>query len=489
MPILAGVALGACRAAKRRARKTPLNLFGIFLQTIVDARAPRIVVIMLSLNFAPTACAQAEAAQQKWAASWTTAISGPLKKLDLPAGLPPAMVAAIKVQLPQHEFDFAMPDGRADDQSFRMIVKPDLWGDTVRLRFSNMFGDQDMLISAAAVGLQQYAGVLLPGSNTLVTFGGKAGITIPVGRTAFSDPVHLPFVTAKNKASLIGRNLAVSFAIPGKSGALSTHFSGIHSYISNPKAGDRTRDEDDFAYPNLTDTYLLLSELDVMAPADTRVICAFGDSITDPISSTDGRDGWPDDLSERLHQAYGDKVSVVNSAIGGNTVVVKLPGPAATDTAVDRLDRDVLSISGLTDVVWLEGINDLGTGQSRPEPVIEGYRRVVEELHAKNIAAMGATLTPSLWPDQSFADAPFGAVTAAQYGKPQTDSYRKQLNDFIRHSGVFDSVADMAKATEDPATGGLYKNFQSGDWLHPNRAGHLAMAASVDLAALMHARQ
>ena len=98
---------------------------------------------------------------------------------------------------------------------------------------------------------------------------------------------------------------------------------------------------------------------------------------------------------------------------------------------------------------------------------------------------IGATLTSSLWPEPNYDNALSGPVLTALYGKPQTNAYRQELNDFIRKSGTFDSVADMAPATTDPATGALYKNFQGGDYLHPNRAGHQAMAAAIDLSAVM----
>jgi lysophospholipase L1-like esterase len=82
------------------------------------------------------------------------------------------------------------------------------------------------------------------------------------------------------------------------------------------------------------------------------------------------------------------------------------------------------------------------------------------------------------------AKSPFGATLALKHGGPKFDAIRKQVNAFIRSAGVFDSVADMARATEDPATGALYTDFQSGDYIHPNRAGHQAMAAAIDINAI-----
>jgi uncharacterized membrane protein len=79
---------------------------------------------------------------------------------------------------------------------------------------------------------------------------------------------------------------------------------------------------------------------------------------------------------------------VVNAGIGGNQVV----GPAKYDenkpggggpSALERLDRDVLSLSGVSAVIWLEGINDLGTAKATPDAVIAGSKEGIARLHAR----------------------------------------------------------------------------------------------------------
>src|SRR5579859_5204300 len=115
-------------------------------------------------------------------------------------------------------------------------------------------------------------------------------------------------------------------------------------------------------------------------------------------------------------------------------------GPAA----VARLDRDVLGLSGLTDVIWLEGINDLG-GDHPTDAIIAGYQDVVGRLHARGIKVYGATLTSALG---------ISGVDMGDNG-PGRDAGRKQLNSFIRESGTFDGVEDFDAATLDPATGNI----------------------------------
>lgn len=223
-----------------------------------------------------------------------------------------------------------------------------------------------------------------------------------------------------------------------------------------------------------------------MADANTTVVCALGDSITDGGTTVNGSDGWSDGLSRRLHKIYGDSVSVVNMGISANTVVSETDVSRFNQPVVTRLNRDILGISGLTVVVWLQGINDLGIGQNKPEPIIEGYKQVVARLHANGIVVIGCTVTSSVWPEPNYDRyLPSGPPSyLLKYGTPQINEYRKQLNEFIRTAGLFDGIAEMAGAVEDPSTGALFKQFQAGDYLHPNRAGHQAMAATVDLSIL-----
>jgi lysophospholipase L1-like esterase len=220
-----------------------------------------------------------------------------------------------------------------------------------------------------------------------------------------------------------------------------------------------------------------------LADSDTTVICALGDSITDGGTTANGHDGWSDALSRRLHRLYGDKVSVVNMAIGGNTIVANTGG---SEPVVKRLDRDVLRIAGLTSVIWLEGINDLGSGRLRVDEITQGIRLVVGRLRERGISVVGATLTSSMRPRNSPLDeSQSWRRLLDAYHEPRVDDGREQLNRFISRSKLFDDIADMSLATTDPKTGALYEEMHIGDYLHPNRVGHLAMAGAIQLDSLV----
>jgi lysophospholipase L1-like esterase len=413
---------------------------------------------------------------QKWVTVWTASVQGPY----------PSGNAVAQPDLSQV---FRPSQNGASDQSFRLIVRPDLWGKQARFRFSNAMGARPVAFDGAYVGLQLSGAAIVPGTNRPILFGGKPSISIQPGESAWSDSVELSFARDPSAALLQGRKLAVSFHIGGESGPMTWHAKALTtSYVTPPGAGAKGREETESSFPFPTTSWYFLDAVDVMAPAATRVIVAFGDSITDGTASTlNGDDRWPDVLSRRLHAAYGNRVAIVNAGIGGNRVA----GPAdyslqqpfsGGPSAGARLERDVLSLSGVSAVVWLEGINDFSrTANATASSVQTAMTEVVKRIRAAipGVRIVGATVTSAL-----------GASGA--HGFPEENEKRQSLNRFIRTGGLFDGVADFDKATLDPQTGGLRPEFVPesatggpGDKVHPNRLGYLAMGMAVDLRLLM----
>jgi lysophospholipase L1-like esterase len=334
----------------------------------------------------------------------------------------------------------------------------------------------------AYIGLQWSGSALIPGSNRALRFGGKDSVTVPPGESVWSDPVALPFV--KKGVDLRGRKLAVSFHVVGNSGPMTWHAKALQSsYATLPGGGSRGKDESAAAFPFATASWYFLDALDMSAPRGTAAVVAFGDSITDGTASTmNGDDRWPDVLARRL----AGKWVVVNAGIGGNQVVgPKEYSPAKPfpggPSALLRLERDVISLSGVKAVIWLEGTNDFSkNGNAEADAVIDGMKQGVARLRAAipGIKVIGATLTSAL------------GSTSAAHGFELQDEKRKKLNDFIRTSGVFDAVADFDRATLDTTTGGMKPEFVPdstvggpGDKLHPNRMGYQAMGMAVPLEA------
>jgi len=461
---------------------------------LLKAKAPRCFPGAAAAALFALACvafgpiARADSDEAHWVATWATAPATSFVYVAPVAPAPPGPPTTFAPATIQPDLGFPFPSANtlgATEQTFRSIVKPDLWGNRMRFRFSNVFGTQPVTFGEVTVGLQEYSANVVRGTVTPVTFSGKKSVTIPVGQEIFSDGIRLSWINDEGPG-VQGRNLAVSYSVQGNSGPMTFHSgANVTSYITAPGSGNHTEDLDVFAFEFTTTSWFFLDAVDVMAASDTVVICAFGDSITDGTHTTlNINDRWMNTLSRRLHNAYGNKVSIVDEAIGGNRVVNPVtPNATAGPAAVDRLDRDVLGLSGLTHVIWLEGINDLGAGHAT-EAIIAGYQDVVGRLHARGIKVYAGTLTSALG---------ISGVDRGDNG-PGHDASRKILNSFIRSSGLFDGVEDFDAATLDPTTGNMRAEFLPNsqftqlpwDYLHPNHAGYNAMGQAVDIKPFAH---
>src|SRR5215472_7975205 len=226
---------------------------------------------------------------QKWVVSWVASAHGPY-----PVGNPSAQ--------PDQRFAFPSAQTGANDQTFRLIVRPDICGRQARLRLSNVFGTKAVTFDDVFVGLQMGGPALVKGTNQPVTFGGKASVTVAPGSAVWSDGVRLGFV--RDPAELAGRKLAISFHVAGESGPMTWHAKALTtSYLTAPGAGSKGKADDEAAFPYSTASWFFLDAVEMMAPANNFAIVAFGDSITDGTASTmNGDDRWPDVLSRRPHR-------------------------------------------------------------------------------------------------------------------------------------------------------------------------------------------
>jgi len=232
---------------------------------------------------------------------------------------------------------------------------------------------------------------------------------------------------------------------------------------------------------------VFVSAVLVPAQPSQHLVVAFGDSIVDGDGSTfDADRNWPSDLIGRLAKTPDkSKLAVVNEGIAGNRLLAN--GPIATlgASALARLDRDALSLPGVTHIVLLEGINDLGfpgakLGQlSLADPadirsaddLIGAYRQLIARAHARGIKLIGSTMTPC------------EGVDIPGYYSDAKEAVRQAVNKWIRNSGAFDGVIDFDAVVRDPDhPSKLSARFASEDHLHPNDAGYQAMADVINLA-------
>ncbi|MFI8435450.1 SGNH/GDSL hydrolase family protein [Streptomyces sp. NPDC079020] len=342
------------------------------------------------------------------------------------------------------------------DRTYRLVVRTSTGGKGLRIRLSNAFGDQPVTFGRAYAGLRAADAAVVPGTNRALSFGGSPSVTVPAGGSVYSDA--LPGSVPPQS------DLAVSIYVQSAGATASGHRMALQTSFVAP-AGDHAAQESAAPFTQRIASWFYLDAVVVGARHGTGAVAAFGDSITDGASSTpDTNRRWPDLLAGRLAADRTTRIKgVANEGISGNRVL----SDGAGQSALKRLDRDVLSQRGLETVILLEGVNDI---KSVPAPTAEqlitGYREIIGRSHAAGVCVVGATVMPyEGWRDWN-ADG---------------ERVRQAVNAFIRDSGSFDAVADFDAETRDPsAPSRMLPAFDSGDHLHPNDAGMDAMSRIVD---------
>jgi hypothetical protein len=177
------------------------------------------------------------AMKKKWVTAWAASVQGPY----------PSGFALLQ---PDLSLVFPALERGAAEQSFRMIVRPDLWGHAARIRLSNAYGTKPIRFDGVYIGSQFESSAVVPGTNRPVMFGSKDWIEIAPGAEAWSDAVALPFVPAEDPNGLLGRKLAVSFHVVGESGPMTWHAKALTtSYLTARRAGAASAREDEAAFP------------------------------------------------------------------------------------------------------------------------------------------------------------------------------------------------------------------------------------------------
>ena len=368
-----------------------------------------------------------------------------------------------------HQPDLGVPglsNPGFNNQTVRQIAHISIGGRQVRLRLSS-FGALNVAIGTVHVALRSAGSAIVPGTDRMLTFGGKASITIPAGAPILSDPVDL------NVPAL--SDLAVSIFVPGKSGPAAWHFESRQTAYISP-AGDFTASA---AMPGDSTTavaFFWLADVEVLAPRQTGAIVILGDSITDGTQSTvDANNRWPDQLARRLLEQRGNQtMSVLNEGIAGNRLLRDSLAPSA----LARFDRDVLSQTGVTHVIVGLGGNDIFTinpgEEATVDEVIQGHRQLIERAHENGLKIYGCTLNP--------VEGFLVPGTPLPVFTPANEVKRQAVNQWIRTSGEYDAVIDFDLLLRDPNSPSRISSlYDSGDHGHPTDAGYKALADAIDL--------
>ncbi|EPE28153.1 SGNH hydrolase [Glarea lozoyensis ATCC 20868] len=386
-----------------------------------------------------------------WVTSWTS-----MPQLVEPDNLPPS--------------PFKSGNAVFNDATLRQTLHMSLAFDRVRLQISNTFGGTDLTITAASLALPRTdkAGVNNIHIETLkpLTFSnGSPSITIPKGKTAYTDPLDFYHIAAQStlSVSLYLKNGQSGTSITGHPGSRTTSWMASGNKVNETDVTGAS-----------TKHWYFVSAVEAWVPSNTSALVILGDSITDGRGSTDdGNNRWPDMLLARMPAAGITNVGVVNQAAGGNAVLSGGLGP----TLLSRYTRDGITQQGVKYLMIFEGVNDIGgsstdasTQSSIGDRLISAFKQITSDAHKAGLITIGATITP------------FGG-SGQSYSNPEREKTRVKVNKWILNSGgAFDKVVDFAAAVGNPGNvAQLANKYDGGDHLHPNVDGYITMANAFDM--------
>jgi len=368
-----------------------------------------------------------------------------------------------------------------EDQTVRERVRVSAGGAKIRIRLSNEYGTSPLQIGSVTVAVPTDPASVKPESIHTVTFARRNSVTVAPGAPVVSDAVEFPVN--------FGEELSVSIYFPKRVNTPTTHSMALKRAVVS-QHGDFTHTER-IEGGAISKSSISLSAVLVPGQLSQRVVVAFGDSVVDGDQSTMEADhNWPSDLIRRLGQAAdGLQLAVVNAGIGGNRLLTDGSGISAGFgiSGMARFERDALTLPGVTHIILLEGLNDIGfpgaklgeqfladpTEVRSADEFIVAYRQLIERAHARGVKLIGATISP------------FEGVDFPGYYSAPKEMLRQEVNQWIRTSAAFDGVIDFDAVLRDPQhPSRLLPRFTSKDHLHPNDSGYQAMADAVDLSLL-----
>lgn len=342
------------------------------------------------------------------------------------------------------------------NRSVRQVVKVSIGGNVIRLQLSNELSSEPVEITSVYIAKAGNGPEIYKTSAKYLQFGKKRQVVIPAGKAVFSDALKFKLQPLE-RVSITINYLKAPKEPTVHMGSRTT------SYILRGVTNSYT----DFTTAFKEDHWFNISAIDVL-DATASSIAILGNSITDGKgSTTNAQDRWPDFLSAALNNGAGfnlfkvGKTGILNLGIGNNRILsVGLGAPGK-----ERFDRDILAQRGLRAVIIFEAINDIGTSTNPDETarkLVEAYQVMIKKARQRGLKVYMGTITP------------FRGCRG--YFTEEREKARKIVNSWIRTTHEIDGFIDFDTLMRDPsAPEQLRREWQIGDWLHPNPAGYKQM--------------
>ena len=354
------------------------------------------------------------------------------------------------------------PERYAKDITIRYPIHIPFAGHALRLTFDNYCGTEDVTLKRTTVF---YGGKFHP-----VFFGGERSVTIPAGERIVSDPLSVMLTEGEViQVSFYLADFTLMRSVVYTCGPLSE---GIYAN------GDTTEvPHFDLQTSRKTHLCYFLSNVSVLTDSGNRAIVCYGDSIT--------AQDWPDELALRCFTEGYSHTAIIRRATSGSRILRQydcLTYESYGLMGSNRFHHEVPT-DGADTVIIQQGINDIihPVGEEvnvfRPmsdlptvEQLIDGLKTYIDQARSFGYRVYVGTLLPmGGWR----TDAPF------------RQEMRHAYNDFIRTTDLIDGCIDFDRALRDPDRPDHFlPQYDSGDHLHPSKAGYRRMAQEIPAALL-----
>ena len=124
-----------------------IALCSLGIRTILSKTAS---CFFLAIIFTVVTFAQDSKLQGQWVTAWSTAVHTPLAFPGMP------------------------PTASFENQTVRLVIRPTIGGQRIRILFTNELGNSPLAIGGAHIALLKENGTIVPGSDRSLTFGGEA---------------------------------------------------------------------------------------------------------------------------------------------------------------------------------------------------------------------------------------------------------------------------------------------------------------------------
>ena len=349
------------------------------------------------------------------------------------------------------------PERYAKDITIRYPILIPFNGTGLRLTFDNYCGTESIRLNKVTV---LHNSVFHP-----VFFSGNREVSIGAHDRVVSDPLMLPITESELiDVSFYLKDFTLMRSVVYTSGPLSEGLYANGDETENANINPDTSRATHLRY--------FLSNVSVLTGKENRAIVCYGDSIT--------AQDWPDELAMRCFIQGYTKTAVIRRATSGsrilrqyNCITYESYGLSGENRFVHEVPTDgadtVIIQQGINDIIHPVGVekNEFRPMSDLPtvEELIEGLKMYIAQARSFGYKVYVGTLLPmGGWR----TDAPF------------RQEMRHAYNEFIRTTDLIDGCIDFDRALEDPEKPNWFrKEYDSGDHLHPSKAGYERMAKEV----------